>query len=690
MKNYDVIILGAGAAGLFSAAYAIKRSKHVAIIDMGDKPARKVAVSGGGRCNFTNIAASPERYFGQNKNFVRGALARFSPTDMLQWAQSHKLTVIEKSSGQFFCKDGANSVVHALIEDTRGTDIFLKTIVRDVEKNTNIFTVKTSAGDFTCNKIIIATGGTSFDALGTSDIGLKIAKKFGHKIVPVRPALCAITTHVFPNELMGISLPVTIKIGREIIRDDMLFTHFGIGGPAVYRATVRDIDKEIVINIAPDDDMYEYLRESKHKDGKKTVTTILAQKLPTRVAKWISGDSNSHIADLRDSDLKNIANRINNIVISPSDIKYHSLSSAEVVRGGVDTADISSKTMESKLCPGLYFAGEVMDIAGDLGGFNLQWAWSSGFTAGNALQHWKKYLSRKIANGDIISHMYMTTKIFTASDNTSLMCAIWDAVPSPIGVVQIIHGVFDSMQNYDKLAHFLNCNGYIVFGIDKPLTRTTRNFDRSVSHEIDIMRYLINKYTLPIFLIGYGYGGFVAQYILQNADIPTNAVCLIKSGWRYRWAIRFARKIAQIGARIYGANARARFINFFTRRHCGHTQKSPMGTYGFYVSLFNGLIKLDANSNFENPIMIICGANDCDAPNARFSRALYNAYHSNDLLNTTLMIYPDMQNKMLMEMNCGTIQNDILSFFNDTNLLYQSDISANVNGTTFCKSDTAI
>ena len=385
MKNYDVIVLGAGAAGLFAAAQAVKRGYSVAVIDMGDAPARKVAVSGGGRCNFTNMAAVSERYFGKNRNFVRGALARFSPTDMLNWMHTHNLNVTEKASGQYFCIKGANSVVDALIEDVCGSDIFTKTTVLDVEKNANTFIIKTTKNDFICDKLIVATGGISFNMLGVSDIGYKIAKKFGHKIVPVRPALCAIATNVFSDELMGISLPVAIKIGREIIRDDMLITHFGIGGPATYRATVRDIDKGIIINLCPDDDIYEFLRQSKHANGKKTVAAILSQKLPARVAKWICGNNDAHIADLRDTELKNIANRINNIVIPLNDIKLHGIASAEVVRGGVDTAEISSKTMESKLCPDLYFIGEVLDVAGDLGGFNLHWAWSSGFTAGNAV-----------------------------------------------------------------------------------------------------------------------------------------------------------------------------------------------------------------------------------------------------------------------------------------------------------------
>ena len=385
MRNYDVIIIGAGAAGIFAASYAIKRGHTVAIIDMGDTPARKVAASGGGRCNFTNIAANYERYFGNNKSFVRGALARFSPNNMIEWMHAHKLDIVEKLPGQYFCANGANAVVHALISDVRDADIFTKTTVIDVNKNTTDFIIETTGGEFMGKKVIIATGGTSFETLGVSDIGHKIAKKFGHKIVPVRPALCAIATTAFSSELMGISLPVSIKVEHETIRDDMLFTHFGIGGPAVYRATVRDIKSGIIINLCPNDDIYEYLKHSKHTDGRRTVAAILAKKLPVRVAKWICGNVDNRIADLRDSDLKNIADSINHFMIPSSDIKYHNLTSAEVVRGGVDTSDVSSKTMESSLCPGLYFVGEVLDIAGDLGGFNLQWAWASGFTAGNAV-----------------------------------------------------------------------------------------------------------------------------------------------------------------------------------------------------------------------------------------------------------------------------------------------------------------
>lgn len=283
--------------------------------------------------------------------------------------------------------------------------------------------------------------------------------------------------------------------------------------------------------------------------------------------------------------------------------------------------------------------------------------------------------------------MYMTNKVFTTTDNTRLMCAVWDKVANPIGVIQIIHGIFDGAASYDKFAHFMNQNGYIVFSTDKSLSKKARTFEHAVNQEIDIMHHLNTKYDLPLFLIGYGYGGFVAQSVLQNTGTKSAAVCLIKSGRHARWKLQIARAIAKIGVHIWGADAPARIINFFSRCHCGRTQKSPMGTYRFYVSLLDGLLKQDKKCKFENPILIICGPNDYDTPNARFSRALYNAYCNNDLMHTMLLMYPDMQNKLLMEMNCGAIGNDILSFFNSTNAQCHSDMFANENGTIFRNSD---
>jgi alpha-beta hydrolase superfamily lysophospholipase len=285
--------------------------------------------------------------------------------------------------------------------------------------------------------------------------------------------------------------------------------------------------------------------------------------------------------------------------------------------------------------------------------------------------------------------MNATNKIFTTTDKARIMCAIWDNVNAPIGVVQIIHGIFDGISAYDKLARCMNRNGYIVFGVDKMLNKSPRTFERAVAQECDILQYLAAKYELPVFVIGYGYGGFVAQSVSRSTTTPIAAVCLIKSAARGRITLKIARAIARIGAFCFGANANARIINFIKRRHCGHTQTSPICTYEFCKSLFDGMIKLDSAGDFDNPILVISGATEHDQSTAQFSRALYNAYHNNNLLNTTLLIYPDMQNNFLMEMNCGRVQDDILSFLNESNGRYSADMSANVNGTIFNKSDGA-
>lgn len=382
MKKYDVMIIGAGASGMAAAHAALARGRSVAVIDMGNAPLRKVVASGGGRCNFTNAAAGRNRYFGENPDFVRGPLARVTYSDVLDWAREHNIAWTEKNAGQYFCADGAGVIVDALISDARGAKIIQNDAVESVDFTDGQFIIHAASGEYGATSVIVATGGVSFPTLGTSDVGYKIAKHFGHKIVPVRPALCAIATGVFPDTLAGVSLPVEITIGRDVITDDMLFTHVGIGGPAVYRATVRNSDADWIINLMPNANTFDILSRAKRTDGRKNVTTILGQYMPARVAQWIARGDVRNIADIRDTDLRQIAERVQHIVVARDAYKYHGLRSAEVVRGGVATDQISSRTMESKLRSGLFFAGEVIDIAGDLGGFNLHWAWASGTIAG--------------------------------------------------------------------------------------------------------------------------------------------------------------------------------------------------------------------------------------------------------------------------------------------------------------------
>ena len=378
MKNYDVIIVGCGASGLMAAAQLYRRKKSVLIVDMSDAPARKVAISGGGKCNFTNTKADFTHYFGKNPRFVMSALAQWGARDTLDWAKTHKIKFVERETGRYFCKDDANDILDALLHDIGNTEIKYNTTTETVEKSGDKFIVKTDNGDFCANSVIIATGGVSYPHLGVSNIGHVIAKQFGHKIEPIRPALCAMKTKVFSSELAGISLPADIMIGKNKLSGDLLFTHFGIGGPVVYRATLFGTQK-IIINFAPDIDIFEFLKTAKTTNGKKTVANTLAEILPNKLAHFFCGDTR-HIADFRDSELRKIAETINKFEID--DATTIGFQSAEVTMGGVSTDKISSKTMESEICNGLYFAGEVMDITGDLGGFNLQWAFSSGFVAG--------------------------------------------------------------------------------------------------------------------------------------------------------------------------------------------------------------------------------------------------------------------------------------------------------------------
>ena len=378
MKTFDTIIIGAGAAGLMAASQLAKRKKSVLILDMGTSPARKIAISGGGKCNFTNTHADYTRYFGKNPRFVMSALSQFSSKDTLNWAKSHNIKYTEKEPGRYFCHDTADDFLNALLTDIKNTQIKYNTNVIDIEKQNDNFTIKTTNGDFYSQSVIVATGGISYPHLLVSSTGQTIAKKFGHKIEPVRPALCAIKTHTVDSKLAGISLPVEITVDKRCVKDDLLFTHFGIGGPAVYRTTLINL-KQFTINFAPNTDAFELLKSAKQKNGKKSVTNTMAEILPNKLAHFLCDDTR-HIADVKDSELKQIATKINHFQIT--DGTAVGFQSAEVTFGGISCDKISSKTMESKLCSGLYFAGEAMDITGDLGGFNIQWALSSGYVAG--------------------------------------------------------------------------------------------------------------------------------------------------------------------------------------------------------------------------------------------------------------------------------------------------------------------
>jgi len=382
LEKYDVIIIGGGAAGFFAARTLISQGICSLILDMGKSPLRKVLISGGGRCNFTNINTNKTRYFSKNPNFVVSALSQVKPKDILDWAESHNLDAVEKEAGQFFCKQGAQAIVDAMLKDVKGAEIKLGVVVKDVEKVAEEFVVKTSEGKFLGKKVIVASGGMSFSSLGVSDIGYKIAKNFGHKIIPIRAGLVALKTNAFPADLMGVSIPVEIKIGKNKVKDSLLFTHFGIGGPAAYQVSIFNFDDDLHINFLPDVDVYEFLKSAKNSNGAKNLSTILMQKLPEKFARWIVGDTKKKISDCKDKDLGKLTEQLSNFVIEKNNISRRGFDTAEITTGGVDTDEISPKTFKSKLCSGLFFAGEVLDVSGYLGGFNLHFAFASGSVAG--------------------------------------------------------------------------------------------------------------------------------------------------------------------------------------------------------------------------------------------------------------------------------------------------------------------
>ena len=383
MSVYDVIIIGAGAAGLSAARVAVSQGKNVLILEMEKSCARKVEISGGGRCNITNLAVNYDKYFGDNPRFVQSAITKLKPVDVVTWANANGLQPVEdKSPGRFFCLSGAKAVKKALLNDIKPEQIIYNANVTKVDKQGDIFSVVTNNDKYYSKSVIVATGGISFDSVGVSDIGYKIAKHFGHKILPIRPALCGMATKCFPADFSGISIPVEISIEKNKICDDMLFTYFGIGGPAAYRASLYDIKTGVYINLLPHINIENILVETKQTNGRKTISGILADYLPVRIAKWIANNDSRRVADIKNLEFKLVADKVHKIFISKDDVKYHTLKTAEVVRGGVSTNEVSSKTMESKLCKNLFFVGEVLDVAGDLGGFNLHWAWASGYVAG--------------------------------------------------------------------------------------------------------------------------------------------------------------------------------------------------------------------------------------------------------------------------------------------------------------------
>ena len=389
-EKTDVLVIGAGAAGMMCAIEAARRGRRVMIIDHAKTPAEKIRISGGGRCNFTNLHTTPENFLSENPHFCKSALKRFTQHDFIKRVDARRIPWHEKTLGQLFCDNSAKDIIDMLLDDIRMADaaLYMETSVSRVEKDGDTFKVETDRGTVECTSLVIATGGLSIPKIGATGFGYDIARQFGHDIIPTRaalvPLLFAPDILAQTKELSGLSVdPSAVSHGKTSFREGMLFTHKGISGPSILQISSywQDGD-DIVINMLPDVDIYEELRARRQSQAKQMLHNVLAGFIPKRLADQVVADLgiDAPMADLSDKKLRALTDRLQAWHVTPTGSEGYR--TAEVTRGGVDTRQLSSKTMESQITPGLYFIGEVVDVTGWLGGYNFQWAWSSGWVAG--------------------------------------------------------------------------------------------------------------------------------------------------------------------------------------------------------------------------------------------------------------------------------------------------------------------
>ena len=394
MKEYDVIIVGAGAAGLMCAAEALKRKRSVLILEKSNKAGKKILISGGGRCNFTNLNIEPSAFISGNPHFCKSALSRYTQWDIISLLESFDLTWNEKKLGQLFCDQKSGGVLSALHKNCKKAHIELSVDTHTIIKK-NGYVIKTSKGDYKTNSMVIATGGPSIPKMGATDFGLKVAKQFGLKSVSFKPGLVPFTfqqedIETYFKKLSGISLDAIVSYNGVRFREGILITHRGLSGPAILQiSSYWKKGSPIKINLLPDIDGSEHLFKMQQDYGKSLLKTILGEFFPKRIAERFGNTlgpkklANVPMGEIKKRDLNLLGSALNSWSLTPSGTE--GLRTAEVCVGGVDTNELSSKTMESNKQPGLYFIGETVDVTGWLGGYNFQWAWSSGWAAGQVV-----------------------------------------------------------------------------------------------------------------------------------------------------------------------------------------------------------------------------------------------------------------------------------------------------------------
>ncbi|UVK45856.1 NAD(P)/FAD-dependent oxidoreductase [Mesorhizobium sp. AR07] len=391
MQSYDVVIIGAGAAGMMCAVEAAKRGRSVLILDHAAMPGEKIRISGGGRCNFTNIHASPKNFLSGNPHFCISALSRYTQRDFISLVERHRIAYHEKTLGQLFCDGSARQIIDMLVGDMqgRGVELVLSVEVGDVRKTVEGFVLTLSTGTVTCQSLVVACGGKSIPKMGATGFGYELAERFGLAVVETRPALVPLTFDAKTLErlapLAGNAVDAEVACGKTRFSEAMLFTHRGVSGPSILQISSywREGD-EIRIAMLPGVDVADLIRSAKHGNGRQAVQTVLANHLPKRLAQSIAERTgiDGNLADLSDAQIKIVAAAVNNWRIKPAGSEGYR--TAEVTLGGVDTNGLDQKTMQAKSVPGLFFIGEVVDVTGWLGGYNFQWAWSSGWVAGQA------------------------------------------------------------------------------------------------------------------------------------------------------------------------------------------------------------------------------------------------------------------------------------------------------------------
>ena len=389
-SNYhDVVILGAGAAGLMCAAVAGRRGRSVLVLEQSRRPAEKIRISGGGRCNFTNLHAGPANFLSNNPRFCTSALSGYTQRDFIALVERYGIAWHEKTRGQLFCDGSSQQIVDMLLEECRKAHAELRLGVRisAVSKSEDGFVVVSDQGEFRCGALVVATGGPSIPKMGSSGFGYKIAEQFGLKIVPPRAALVPLTFDAALlkqfGDLAGVSVEAIVSCGKTRFDEALLFTHRGLSGPAILQiSSYWREGEDIVVDMAPGIDVLMGLKKLRSEHPRQEMATALAGFVPKRLARAIADriGGPERIADFSDALLGKVAAAIKQWRVRP--VGTEGYRTAEVTLGGVDTAELSSKTLEARSVPGLYFIGEVVDVTGQLGGFNFQWAWSSGYAAG--------------------------------------------------------------------------------------------------------------------------------------------------------------------------------------------------------------------------------------------------------------------------------------------------------------------